>query len=695
MNDQIFRYIKKEDNYYISPPYTKYLENDPNKETKIDDNSLDQLICKLLTEKNIKVEEYTNDILTKEGYPGNWKDFTDVCLNKKLPPSLCAIKISKNIVDICFIKTTENILYKCLIEDDDVFSNLYTLLAEINTYEILYDDPKLEFILSMGILTHLCDRSTSSVDLIQKFLKVSDIPIQEYKRPNICTLDNNILESLNIYSNEKCVLDLFHCHTVQGTRLLIQFMKQPLRNKEEIEARLDIIEEIRNINLDLLRGYPDLYKITRKISNMKISVQEIIKIHQIVNKIPNLLDKLKTEKDKLNNGRINNDFYAPLCNIYTNLQKVVFDIERVIDIKSSIRHTIKFNTGCAKISELYDSLDKINKECTDEYKRMTEICDKIKYEEDNEVFRITRIEYKNNEGLLKKHNILVLSILKNGVNFTTKKLAELNLERNKLKECINRETAQILNELRNGLKKFVNEFEILNYITALLDVFNAFGLKSRDPGYTRPIFGDKLIIKEGFHPLLEDKDYIGNDIELGYKKMCIITGPNMGGKSTFLKMVGVISVLAQVGCYVPAKYAEVPIYDGIFIRIGANDCSIKGCSTFMVEMKDISRICRMSTKQSLVLIDELGRGTSEIDGLSIAKAVKDHLFKLGCHTIFATHFPELCDERGVNKKALNDKLTLLYKIVDGICDTSFGYNVAELVGFPEDVLKNIKNMMEQ
>ncbi|WUR04930.1 DNA mismatch repair protein MSH2 [Vairimorpha necatrix] len=705
-NFEVFRYENKENGYYVKPPYTKWIEGSSDKETKIQITDLETIIQNLLLTKNCKVEEYKDGVLVKQGYPGNWMDFTDLCLDHRLPPSLCSVKISKSHVEICFIRTTESTFYTCSIEDDDVYSNLYAVLSEINAFEIIYDDKNLVSLESTGIITHLCEKANSAIDLLKKFLKVEVADIKTYVRPNICIVDYNTLEALDIYSKEKCILDQFQCYTVQGKRLLLQFFKQPLRNKEEIEARLNIIEKIRMLDLEILREFPDILKITKKIS--KISLLEILKLHQVVGKIPNLLDKI-------NYSSLQSDFYIPLTNI--NSRVIMEDIEKVIDIKKSQRNIVVFNTvqknegdlSLQIISELYKSLDKINAECNSEYRKLLDICDKIKYEEGDDNFRITRIEYKKAENALQRCNILIINILKSGVNFTTKRMSELTLEKNNVKESINKETCHILNELRLKMKTYVNELEVLNYIVALLDVFHAIGKKSKDFGYTRPTFinpktnkdsnivdDDVFIeIKGGIHPLLEDKDCISNDIYLNKKRLCVITGPNMGGKSTYLKMIGVISILAQVGCYVPAKYARLPIFDGVYIRIGANDCTYKGSSTFMVEMKDISRICRMSTEESLILIDELGRGTSEIDGISIAKAVKDYLHEKRCITLFATHFPELCDDRSLNMKASFDQLILNYKIVEGICDTSWGLNVAKMVGFPESVIEDIEKGLEQ
>jgi len=259
---------------------------------------------------------------------------------------------------------------------------------------------------------------------------------------------------------------------------------------------------------------------------------------------------------------------------------------------------------------------------------------------------------------------------------------------------IDKEEKYIKDKMRNTMKDYISSVEVLNYLIALIDVFNSFSIKSTLEGYSRPLFNEKIFeINNGFHPVLEDKDYIPNSIKMNEKRMCIITGPNMGGKSTFLKTCGVIAILAQIGSYIPAEYGNLPIFDGIYVRVGANDCAFTGTSTFMMEMMDIAKICRSSSSSSLVIIDELGRGTSAIDGLSIAQSVKEYLISKGSLCFCATHFPELCDENVLNKRVKNDGTLLMYELVDGICDTSFGIMVAEKVNFPDEVIEMAKNYM--
>lgn len=885
----------------------------PNTHIKIDEQTLEKTIKTCLTIKKIKVQEYVNNILTKTGYPGNWNDFTDICIDENILPSLCALCITKRDVDFSFVKTGENIIYTCNFQDDDVFSNLYAVMEEVNVFEVVIDDSRYEYLFGSYLVhisspmkdiqrefivnefnmenssyikneTEIVNFSNSKEEsktvnsptsksswMLKKFFN-KNLPTKHYKRPDIFTMDNinDLFPNIDNY---------FPIKTVQGHRLLKQFLRQPLIRVDEIINRQKIIKEFENIEINL-NIFPDLYKITKRVINNKVGVNEIMKVYEVILRIPYLMRMLyengnnfidddrrehlfaddgnfindrkifnedekcenneffhgnkkfhenedKNEKknspEKIfiknknkehilnnlnNNGSplIKDNFIVPLTNIYNNLIPLANLISSIIDIKRSTYKQTYFK------NIKYTDIEKINLEMKQEYLRLISVLENrsnnmktlnkgrgskkgkmldcnedldenvlysnndvnilnsedsnifeinnlnnddsfnkshntksdikniqkstyyqkiIKLE--NEQFRITRTEYKKNSNLLQDANILILNIHKTGVLFTTKRLSELVTIKKEIFDNIKKESLIELNRIRNEMKKYVNELEVFNYIISLIDVFKGFSSKShwckpefnmeggndgfKDNEYENKLVkndsfskennvyvkkskghskkenilnqNNQIIIKKMFHPLLETKDVIYNDFS-SQKRMCIVTGPNMGGKSTYLKTIGTICLLAQVGCNVPCEYARLNILDGIFIRIGANDCASKNESTFMVEMKDISKICRMSTNRSLVLIDELGRGTSEIDGLSIAMAVKQYLLDLNCYSIFATHFPELCDENVENVKALYEDNVMVYKIGKGVCDMSYGFRVAEIVGFPEDVLENIR-----
>ncbi|EOB11482.1 DNA mismatch repair protein msh2 [Nosema bombycis CQ1] len=824
-----FKYFLKDGFYFVYKDDLRFIKGSGH---KVDILILENAIKDALTIHKVKVQEYSflnNEfILSKEGYPGNWKDFTDILLDKNIPPSICSITINKNHIYISFLNTLNNTIFTSNFEDDDIFSNLCGFLSEINAFEIIYCDLELKPILkSLGILSHyyhggdINNKQDSNKDnqsnnssinnstfLLINFLKISSPLIQSYNRPNICRVDKEVLESLNLINNNNLnILNTFNCFTNQGHRLLLNFIKNPLKSKDEIEYRLRIVDEFINLDFSILKTFPDLLRLTKRIQNYKITIQEIVRLYQVIKKVPEIMGVLIKNRDDdggnsgymdangnmdakedfngntpiynpsslshpiftptfttptlPHNSIIFRDFYTPLLNLSSILNQILLKIEENVDLDSKFIFRMKI-----KDQGLRDCYDLVQFKIKEEFDKIKIINKNIKYDESINLFKISRIEYQKSEEQMS--NFLILNVLKTGIQFTTKTLSELNLEREKVLEKIKKEEREELENLKEFIKERNSEIEVLNYLIGLIDVFNSFSIKAKTPGYSRPEFiGDVYWDMEGrgdmdgrdeggiegrdeggmedrgkdegskegtldldrpnldtpsldlkddpslkpnlnkpnldkdtptslitptlenfFNPLLENTLYIPNDLILD-KKMLILTGPNMGGKSTLLKSIGVISILGQMGCYVPASKALLPIYNGIFTRMGASDCTYTGDSTFMLEMKDLSKIMR-NHNRSLILIDELGRGTSEVDGLSLCLSVKDFLLKKDCITLFATHFPELCEDKRILKKRIKTEGTLLlYKIEEGICDESFGMNVAKRVGFPDDVLDEI------
>ena len=267
-------------------------------------------------------------------------------------------------------------------------------------------------------------------------------------------------------------------------------------------------------------------------------------------------------------------------------------------------------------------------------------------------------------------------------------------------------------QLRDAIKQHIPQLQTLGRQLAALDVCVAFAKVAEEKNYCRPVFVDRqdLEVKNGRHPVVENVlgagNYIPNDLEMDEDtSIYLITGPNMSGKSTYMRQAALIAIMAQVGSFVPADSAQLPIFDQIFTRIGAADDLYSGKSTFMVEMSEANEALQRATPRSLILFDEIGRGTATYDGMALAGAIIKYLHdKVGAKTLFATHYHELTDldrtlphlkNIHVGATEENGKLIFLHKILPGPADQSYGIHVAKLAGLPKKVLRDASTMLKR
>ncbi|KAI5150966.1 DNA mismatch repair protein MSH2 [Enteropsectra breve] len=781
----VFKYFIVDEHAYVCGTDIKMLPKEMQPKTgdytKVD--SIDYVVKDLLMNQKICVEEYNGTVLTRSGHPSSYGGFLDICISDSIPPTICAVRMLSaaessglvregaknpkfcNFVEFCFILDSK--LRVDTFLDDDLFSCVFSLVNIYNCTEILYDSPLFERIVNgWGVNGQCCvKKGQSCADAINRFLK-KQLPVEKFTRKDCCFVDIKDFD-----------LVPFKCATSQGKRLLDQWLRSPLISIPEIQKRLDLSEAFTKINIDL-RACPDLKRLVAKILNKKIKVQEIVRLYQTVQQIPKIaahfkyhvktgindLDRIK-DLDRINesdnikelNEIFVNEFIQPLEYIYNLVQPVLNEIEMKIDMENA-----RIKTNMSAALELIDSKKKaVEKEMKAEYERIRREYPKAKMA--GNFFRISKTEY--DEEKFNKNSYVVVSILKSGVNFITKRLRDATSEIAVIKERADNEEENILAEIRRNLGTHVNSIEIYNYVISLIDIFKTFSEFVSLPNYCRPEFSSsEYLLVDLFHPILESRGYISNTISFksnitninnenmesinnetvenynmdicnteninneiindnkeneinssnrnkihgsvvnnqngeersaAASPLCILTGPNMGGKSTFMKAVSIISLYAQIGCYVPAKKAKIPLFDGIFLRVGAKDFSSRGLSTFMVEMVELNRVLRGASKNSLVLVDELGRGTSAIDGLALVTALKEYLLELGCYSIMATHFSELSDESSYNIHMGVDDGVLLYKIKEGAASSSFGIQTAVKARFPDAVIKDALKYLEK
>ena len=269
----------------------------------------------------------------------------------------------------------------------------------------------------------------------------------------------------------------------------------------------------------------------------------------------------------------------------------------------------------------------------------------------------------------------------------------------------------LFTSVRDKCKEYISALQKIAKVISEVDVLESFALVSEKYNYVRPVITstNEINILESRHPVVEKvlkgSEYVPNDIIMDKDTdILLITGPNMAGKSTYMRQLGIISIMAQIGCFVPAREATLPIFDKIFTRIGASDDLVSGESTFMVEMKEASRAIRFATKNSLILFDELGRGTATFDGMSLAEAILEYIANnIKCKTLFSTHYHELTDMEKKTKNLKNKhvsaieeegSITFLHKVKDGCVDKSYGINVAKLAGLPASVIDRADSILK-
>ena len=302
--------------------------------------------------------------------------------------------------------------------------------------------------------------------------------------------------------------------------------------------------------------------------------------------------------------------------------------------------------------------------------------------------------------------------LSNAERFITQELKEMEDKILNAEENLTTLEYNLFIDIRNKVEKEINRLKETAKLIGILDCLSTLALIANENNYIKPEINEEGLIEifDGRHPVVEkvidNGEFVANDtlIDLLDNEILLITGPNMAGKSTYMRQVALISIMAQIGSFVPASKANISICDKVFTRIGASDDLAGGKSTFMVEMWEVSNILKNATTKSLVLLDEVGRGTSTYDGLSIAWSVIEHISKnLKCKTMFATHYHELTKLEGMLKgvknysvavKELNDNIVFLRKIVEGGADQSYGIEVAKIAGIPENVIKRAKDILK-
>ncbi|GAA6756051.1 DNA mismatch repair protein MutS [Thermus thalpophilus] len=480
--------------------------------------------------------------------------------------------------------------------------------------------------------------------------------------------------------------------TAPGRRLLQSWLRHPLLERGPLEARLDRVERfvregaLREGVRRLLFRLADLERLATRLELGRAGPRDLAALRRSLEILPELKALLGEEAILPDLGALREDLKAALVD----------------------EPPLKLSEG-GLIREGYDpDLDALKRAHAEgvayfvaleeaEKERTGIPTLRVGY---NAVFgyylEVTRPYY---ERVPKEYR--AVQTLKDRQRYTLPEMKEKERELYRLEALIRRREEEVFLAVRERAKKEAEALREAARVLAELDVFAALAEVAVRHGYTRPRFGERLCIRAGRHPVVERRtEFVPNDLEMAHE-LVLVTGPNMAGKSTFLRQTALIALLAQMGSFVPAEEAELPLFDRILTRIGASDDLAGGKSTFMVEMEEVALILKEATQDSLVLLDEVGRGTSSLDGLAIATAVAEALHERRCYALFATHYFELTalslprlKNLHVAAKEEEGGLVFYHQVLPGPASKSYGVEVARMAGLPEEVVERAKALLQ-
>lgn len=503
--------------------------------------------------------------------------------------------------------------------------------------------------------------------------------------------------------------------TSMGRRMLKNWIEQPLIQPVKIIARHDAVNALikKRVSLmeirDILDSVYDLERLMTRVIYKTATPRDLKSLSSTARQLPTIKAELKKFEDIRLLSALDRQI-SPLENVAELVDHAIVE-NPPITVKDGGVIAEGYNHELDNLRIMMDGGNEMLDKILEKEKNITGIKNlKLGF---NRVFgyylEVTRSYY----DLIPPHYIRKQT-LANCERFITDELKKMENDILSAKDKALRLEDALYSEVRDILANELKSVQETANAVAQLDVLCSFANVSIENRFTRPeIAIDGVIhIKNGRHPvverMLEDEMFVPNDTYLDLKdnRMMLITGPNMSGKSTYMRQVALITLMAQIGCFVPADYAKISVVDKIFTRVGASDDLTSGQSTFMVEMSEVSDILKYATKNSLVILDEVGRGTSTFDGISIAKAVAEYISskKIGCKTMLATHYHELIDleksQEGVKNYSIavkkhGDSIRFLRKIVSGGTDDSFGIEVAKLAGLPEQVVKRARKLLTE
>lgn len=573
---------------------------------------------------------------------------------------------------------------------------------------------KLE-IISCGVLLYY-------IELTQKDFVSISAPNKDSssKYLRLDSFSRNSLEILSSYSGSKqgSLRHAIDCtRTSQGSRMLSHWISNPLKDVNDINERLDVVSffventDILSSLRDLLKNIPDVERALGRIMLKKSSIMEVITVRVFLRNILKI-KQLFFRKDLpllLSNIIDKFDYYSVLLNKLN--EAIAEEITGANKDSGFLRNG--YSNHLDGVKNQKDTLMQNILDLQDKYIVDTGISNlKIVYNSTAGYF--IEIQSKFVTSINQNNNFVHKQTMASQVRYTTEELMLIESEISKVNSFALSIEKDIFNEIVNDIVTLMESLQKSSKALAQIDVLSTFSQIAIDHNLSRPIIDTSSIfdVKEARHLVVEkrikkseDSFFIPNSCNMVDKSIFLITGPNMSGKSTYLRQNALLIIMAQSGCFVPAAFAHIGICDAIYSRVGASDDLFKGQSTFMVEMLELATILNYATSESFIILDEIGRGTSTYDGLSIAWATLEYINnKLKARTLFATHYHELIDLEKklnllecyyVNVLEENNKITFMHSVVKGSVSRSYGIEVAKIAGLPNTVIKNAQIILNK
>lgn len=626
-------------------------------------------------------------------------------LEKLSPSEILVEQKSKEVVSKIFNGFFNVIEHIDLSSSKKVLSEFFEI-KNLNALNI--DDSEIHVYKSLGALV-------SYIQTIQQSRIKHIRKINRYSYKKTVQLDFQTIKNLEILFPQNGNLSLFdilnHCSNSMGKRLLRYLIVNPLKDPQEVSKRLDSVEflfekpVLNHQFREVLSGIIDIERILGKIGLNSVNPKEIYYLNLALQKIYNFVDSLQNE---LSIPELLNSLIQKLKN-----DRLYLELDNIVSSYLQEDPSLNFGSGNIIKKGISNELDSLLELKTNSKQILANLQKKeieasgisslkISF---NSVFGYYIEVTKTNLDKVPSHFVRKQT-LANAERFITEELKLLEEQILSADTQLLKLEISLFEELKNKISQYLEELSSIIFPLSMIDVLSNFAYVSKENSYTKPIISNKTKIVKGRHPVVEKliQDYVSSDTDFE-KRIHIVTGPNMAGKSTYIRGVSLIYLMSQIGCFVPAESFEFEIVDNIFTRIGSGDNLAKGESTFMVEMIETARILNASTDRSLIILDEVGRGTSTFDGVSIAWSILEYIYKkIRAKTLFATHYHEITQLQSIYKDQIanyqvevrekNNQISFLYKIIPGATNKSYGIHVAKMAGVPLDIVSRAEEILE-